>query len=135
MFASQDRDTLRAAWHEAWRRHVTGAPLEPLQAQMVDVIAAHPEYHGQLTGTAPATDPAQGNAYLHLALHLALREQVGTDRPAGIRAVHQRLTRDGAQRHAGEHRMIEVLGQTLWDAQRAGRAPDEQAYLEALRRL
>ena len=31
--------------------------------------------------------------------------------------------------------MIEVLAQTLWEAQRAGRAPDEQAYLEQLRKL
>ena len=31
--------------------------------------------------------------------------------------------------------MIEVLATTLWDAQRAGRAPDEQAYLERLRKL
>ena len=31
--------------------------------------------------------------------------------------------------------MMEVLGATLWDAQRAGRAPDERAYLERLRRL
>ena len=31
--------------------------------------------------------------------------------------------------------MIEVLAQTLWDAQRAGRMPDEQSYLAALRRL
>ena len=31
--------------------------------------------------------------------------------------------------------MIEVLATTLWDAQRAGRAPDESDYLERLRRL
>ena len=31
--------------------------------------------------------------------------------------------------------MIDVLAETLWDAQRAGRAPDEQVYLERLRRL
>jgi hypothetical protein len=31
--------------------------------------------------------------------------------------------------------MMDVLAQTLWDAQRAGQAPDEQLYLERLRRL
>jgi hypothetical protein len=31
--------------------------------------------------------------------------------------------------------MIEVLAETLWEAQRAGRAPDEQRYLERLRGL
>ncbi len=31
--------------------------------------------------------------------------------------------------------MIDVLAETLWEAQRAGSAPDENRYLEALRRL
>jgi hypothetical protein len=34
-----------------------------------------------------------------------------------------------------EHRMMEALGRALWEAQRAARLPDEQAYLEDLRRL
>jgi hypothetical protein len=34
-----------------------------------------------------------------------------------------------------EHRMMEALGRALWEAQRAGRLPDERAYLEDLRRL
>ena len=34
-----------------------------------------------------------------------------------------------------EHRMMEALGETLWEAQRNGRAPDERAYLERLQRL
>jgi hypothetical protein len=72
---------------------------------------------------------------LHLALHLALREQLATNRPAGIAQVHQRLAAADGDAHAAEHRMIEVLGQVLWDAQRAGRMPDERQYLEALRKL
>jgi hypothetical protein len=63
-----------------------------------------------------------------------LREQVGTDRPTGIARVHAKL----AARHGrmdAEHRMMESLGRALWDAQRAGRLPDENAYLEELRRL
>jgi Domain of unknown function (DUF1841) len=31
--------------------------------------------------------------------------------------------------------MMEMLGRALWEAQRAGRAPDETAYLESLRQL
>ena len=37
--------------------------------------------------------------------------------------------------HAAEHRMIECLAETLWDAQRRAGPPDEDAYLERLRRL
>jgi hypothetical protein len=37
--------------------------------------------------------------------------------------------------HAAEHRMLEVLAETLWEAQRSGLAPQDQGYLERLRRL
>ena len=68
-------------------------------------------------------------------MHLAIREQVGTDRPAGIKAVHAALAQRLGDAHEAEHRMIECLGEALWQAQRAGTAPDEARYLEALRRL
>lgn len=140
-YAGQDRDSLRAAWREAWGRRQQGLPLEPLQLQMADLVAAHPEYQSQVEQAAAEVAAGLGgghdggNAFLHLSLHLALREQIATNRPAGIAAIHQRLGAAMRDVHAAEHRMIEVLGQTLWDAQRAGRMPDEQRYLEALRRL
>ena len=81
-------------------------------------------------------DNAQASeAYLHLALHLALREQLATDRPRGIARIHQRLSVAAGTSHAAEHRMLDVLARTLWEAQRAARAPDEQQYLEDLLRL
>lgn len=138
-----DRDGLRAAWREAWQRHEQRLPLEPLQAQLVDLLQAHPEYHGALGlkgamlagGHSESEGEATAGAFMHLSLHLALREQLGTNRPAGIRTEHERLARKRGEPHAAEHAMIEVLARTLWDAQRAGRAPDERDYLEALRRL
>jgi hypothetical protein len=68
-------------------------------------------------------------------LHLALREQLATDRPRGIAQVHRRLSAGYPGGHSAEHRMMEVLERTLWEAQRAARMPDEAQYLEALRRL
>jgi hypothetical protein len=70
-----------------------------------------------------------------MGLHLAIHEQVGTDRPAGIRAIHERLTRRSGSAHEAEHHMIEILATALWEAQRAGQAPDEATYLERLQRL
>ena len=141
LFAGNDREQLRAAWRSAWQRHQERLPLEPLQAQLVALMEAHPEYHAalglqalQLPG-ADRHDEAGAQAFMHLSLHLALREQLGTDRPAGIRALHVRLAQRKGDPHEAEHAMIEVLARTLWDAQRAGRVPDENAYLEALRRL
>jgi hypothetical protein len=140
MFAGSSRDELRRRYINAWQRHRDGLPLEPLDAQIADVISLHPEYHALLEDPDAASESftveqGRSNPFLHMGLHLAIREQVGTKRPAGIEAVHQRLTRKLGGAHEAEHRMIEVLAQTLWDAQRAGVAPDEQRYLERLRAL
>jgi Domain of unknown function (DUF1841) len=35
--------------------------------------------------------------------------------------------------HRAEHQLMEALGQTLWQAQRDGRAPDESQYLALAR--
>lgn len=139
VFHDQQRDALRRMYLEAWQRRQDGLPLTALQAQLADVIELHPEYHRLLTPDALDRDwqPEQGesNPFLHMGMHLALREQVGTDRPPGIREVHARLSRTHGSAHEAEHRMMEPLGAALWDAQRQGRAPDEQAYLAALRKL
>jgi hypothetical protein len=139
-FANSRRDELRRGYVEAWRRQREGLPLTPLDAQIAAVVAMHPEYHALLeSADAESTDysveAGRINPFLHMGLHLAVREQVGTRRPAGIEAVHQRLARTLGDVHQAEHRMIDVLAETLWEAQRAGRAPDEQRYLERLQGL
>lgn len=139
-FADQSREQLRSTWRTAWARRQSGLPLEPLQAQIADVIAAHPEYHAFIESEAVLQQeftPVEGreNPFLHMGLHLALHEQISTDRPPGIRGIHQRLTRRSGSAHETEHQMIEVLATALWEAQRAGRAPDEALYLERLRHL
>ena len=139
VFHDQQRDALRRMYLEAWQRHSEGLPLTPLQAQVADVVALHPEYHSLLTPDALDRDwtPEQGqtNPFLHMGMHLALREQVSTDRPKGIRDVHTLLVRRQDSAHEAEHLMMEPLGAALWDAQRQGVAPDEQRYLAALRSL
>ena len=139
LFGGDDRDALRRRYVEAWRRRRADLPLEPLDAQIADVIGLHPEYQALLESDAPTQEfsVAEGrtNPFLHMGLHLALREQVATDRPAGIRAVHATLAARHGSAHEAEHRMIEALAETLWEAQRAGRAPDEASYMERLRKL
>jgi hypothetical protein len=139
-FANAGRDELRRRYVNAWRRHREGLPLEPLDAQIADLIALHPEYHALLESPEGAAhdftvEQGRSNPFLHMGLHLAIREQVATRRPPGIELVHQQLSRALGDVHAAEHRMIEVLAETLWEAQRAGHAPDEQRYLERLRHL
>ena len=139
-FAGQDRESLRRAWQEAWRKHGTGTPMEPLEAQLNDVILLHPEYHAVL---APGPESlaqdwtpegGQSNPYLHMGLHLAIRDCIGTDRPQGVRAVFERLLAAAESGHAAEHVLLECLGEVLWEAQRGGFPPDENAFLEKCRR-
>ena len=141
VFAGQSREQMRRMYLEAWRKFSARQPLEPLEAQLAAVIAEHPEYipwleSGESTLSAEFT-PAGGqeNPFLHMGLHLAIREQVATNRPAGIADIHQKLAKRLGGAHAAEHAMLDPLAETLWDAQRQGRMPDEQAYLERLKKL
>jgi hypothetical protein len=141
LFSGESRAQMRRRYLEAWRKFTAREALEPLEAQLAAVIAEHPEYISWLEAGEVALGadftPAGGreNPFLHMGLHLAIREQVATDRPAGIAGIHQQLTRRSGGTHAAEHAMIESLAETLWEAQRSGAPPDEQQYLERLRRL
>ena len=141
VFAGEGREQMRRRYLQAWRKFSAREPLEPLEGQLAAVIAEHPEYIGWLESGDAAlgaefTPEGRGeNPFLHMGLHLAIREQVSTDRPAGITAIHHALTARAGGVHEAEHRMIVPLAEALWEAQRSGSAPDEQAYLKRLRRL
>ena len=139
MIFGQDRNELRAMYAEAWRKRCDKLPLTPLETQIADVIALHPEYHSDVTSDDLdrdyAPDGGQTNPFLHMGLHLGIREQVATNRPAGIATVHQTVVAKLGDAHAAEHAMIECLAETLWEAQSQNRPPDEQKYLERLQRL
>ena len=141
VFAGEGREQLRRRYLEAWRKFSAHEPLEPLEGQLAAVIAEHPEYIGWLEsgnaalGAEFTPEGGRENPFLHMGLHLAIREQVSTDRPAGIRALHGELASRAGSAHQAEHRMIEPLAEALWEAQRSGGTPDELAYLERLRRL
>jgi len=135
----QDRTELRRMYADAWRKHLAKEPLSPLEAQIAAVIEWHPEYQNDVSSADLDKDylPDGGrtNPFLHMGLHLGIREQVATDRPAGIAAVHTQLLGSSGDAHLAEHQMIEALAETLWEAQSANAAPDEQKYLRRLQRL
>ena len=139
MIFGQDRHELRKMYAEAWKKQLAGQPMSPLELQIAAVVAQHPEYHDAVTGGDLDRDytPEGGrtNPFLHMGLHLGIREQVATDRPAGIAGIYAALAARDGDPHAAEHRIIECLAETLWEAQSANRAPDEALYLERLRRL
>jgi hypothetical protein len=140
VFTGQNREQLRQMYLSSWRKYTARQPLQPLEAQVAAVIAEHPEYvplieSGQALTADYTPEGGGANPFLHMGLHLAIREQVATNRPAGITQIHQELSKRLGTPHTAEHAMLELLAETLWEAQRSGRAPDEQRYLERLRAL
>ena len=136
---TQDRDKLRQAWADIWRKACAGEVLDPLSQQVAQVIHEHPEYHPLLEqeklGADYLPEMGQTNPFLHMSLHLALREQISTNRPKGIAHIHRQLTLKHGSPHEAEHAMMDCLAEALWQAQRTGLPPDEQAYLDCLQGL
>ncbi len=136
----QSRDEIRRVYATVWRKMQQGQLLEPMEALIAEVIEWHPEYHALLDdeNNLPqrefAPEQGQTNPFLHMGMHIALREQADSDRPAGVRSVYERICATHG-RHEAEHAMMECLGQSLWQAQRDNRLPDEAAYLECLKKL
>ena len=139
MIFGQDRNELRQMYADAWKKRCEDLPMSPLETQIADVIEMHPEYHSEIAGAELdrdyTPDGGRTNPFLHMGLHLGIREQVATDRPSGIARVHADLRHRLGDEHLAEHLMMECLGEALWRAQRNGIPPDEDAYIEALRRL
>jgi hypothetical protein len=138
----ESRDDARRFFCEVWQKAREGHALEPLEAIVAQTITAHPEYHAVLTDSRRALERdfndggQRANPFLHMGLHIALHEQLQTDRPVGIRRIYADLCGSpGADRHLIEHRMMGCLGAALQAAQEAGMAPDETAYLDALKDL
>ncbi len=141
MMFGNNRDQLRLQYFRAWQAHLSGAATDPLQKQIIAVLIDHPEYQPLFQneasiGTEYAPEQGQTNPFLHMGMHLAIREQVSTDRPAGIHECYQQLVaREGGDHHRAEHRMVDCLGEFMWRSQQSGIPPDETDYLLCLQAL
>ena len=139
LFDSHTREQLRQTYADAWRKHLEHSLLTPLEAMITDVIGAHSEYQALVSdaSAAVAFEPSGSgteNPFLHMGLHLAVREQLSVDRPPGVREIHRLLQARYGDLHRAEHALMEALGEALWQAQRAGKPPDEGYYLSLARR-
>jgi hypothetical protein len=134
------RDEARRFMVDAWAKYRAAQPLSALERMAVELIALHPEYHALLEAPDAHLQRDYGpeggelNPFLHLGLHLAVAEQLAIDQPQGLRAEFERLRRAHGDEHAALHDVLECLGETLWQAQRLGAAPDATVYLGCLRR-
>jgi hypothetical protein len=66
---------------------------------------------------------------------MSITEQVQIDQPPGIREASKQLSIKLDSEHEAQHKIMECLGQVLWNAQRDGTPPDMVAYVEAIKKL
>lgn len=140
MIYSDNRDDIRQTYFTVWQKVLDKQVLTPLEQQIAQVILDHPEYHNLFNQSVSKyqeylPELGQTNPFLHMGLHLGLREQVTTDRPHGIAKIHQTLSKKLGSNLEAEHTMMEHLVEAMWQAQRNNSMPDEQQYLESLKKL
>lgn len=134
------REEVRRFLIDAWRKRRDSLPATPLETVAGEIIAAHPEYQPVLESGEDLLDhdwlPENGetNPFLHLSMHLSIREQVSIDQPAGVADYHRQLSAQLGSEFDAEHEMMDCLGEMIWQAQRAGHAPDPGVYLACLAR-
>lgn len=141
MMFGNDRNQLRQYYIDTWNKAQKNQALEPLEQVIANVISDHPEYHAILSDSDKALEReylpegGESNPFMHMGMHIAIHEQLGADRPAGIRDLYQKIASRTGDAHKAEHKMIECLAEMMWQAQRAGKTPDEKHYIKALKKL
>ena len=136
-----DRGQLRKMFFSSWKKFHAGEEMEALEQMIAQIIQQHPEYHDLLADEDTYLDkdytPEMGetNPFLHMSMHIAIVEQLSIDRPAGIKELYHQLVTKYNDSHVVEHHIMECLGQMMWEAQRNQAIPDDQQYMECLRKL
>ena len=136
----QDRSELRQMFFAAWKKHQNNQLMEPLEAVVAKIIELHPEYHALLENETAELDKdytpemGQTNPFLHMAMHISIQEQLSTKRPSGIEQLHLEILKKNKDPHETEHLMMECLGKMLWEAQSQNKMPDENDYLNCLKK-
>lgn len=140
MIYTTERDKLRQFYVDTWQKAQTNQPMDAMETMVARVIDLHPEYHAMLNnehhlGNEYLPEMGETNPFLHMGMHLGLQEQIAMDRPSGIQEVYKKLGEKLKDVHNTEHAMMECLAESLWQAQRQQKEPDEQAYLTCLQAL
>jgi|SRR5580704_16941131 hypothetical protein len=141
MFYGDTVQETRQLFFASWEKYQHQKPLSPLEHGIVQVILAHPEYHRIIENSSKFQEhtyyPELGetNPFLHMGLHLAVREQVATDRPAGIHNAYKNLVTKYHDPLIVEHLIMDQLAECLWLSQKNNLPPDEQLYLNTVTAL
>jgi hypothetical protein len=137
----QSRDDTRTIFFSTWQKMQNAQLLEPLEQQIANIIAQHPEYHSILDHPNRFRDQdylpetGQTNPFLHMGMHIAILEQISLDQPPGIRNLYHRLLPQNTDAHSLDHRIMDCLAQMILSAQKHQRSPDFAAYFECVKNL
>ena len=139
MFNPSQAD-VRRFFCSVYAKALAGQALEAIEIIASQWMNEHPEYAADLAdvdAALAAMDTVQEgrtNPFLHLSMHLSISEQCSIDQPRGIRQAVELLTHKRNSLHHAHHEAMDCLSQMLWESQRAGRAPDGDAYIACVQR-
>lgn len=135
-----DPAQLRKVYFDAWQKASKQEPLTGIEVMIVDIIQRHPEYH-PLFSVEHFDDflhekfQLDHNPFFHLALHLTIVEQVGANRPIGMKDHFERLMKKHQDKTIVEHKMIDCLARILVENFKNPNESHEDKYLESIARL
>lgn len=133
---SDNRNAYRQFFFTLWQKYQAKIPLEANEAQLIEIILQHPEYHRFLDKQYENQEFAvEENPFFHMSLHLAIREQIATDRPRGIKQIYQDLMIQQNNLLEIEHKMMECLAHFIYLGQESGRMASDEEYLDSLQKI
>ena len=136
MFSS-DRSAQRKFLAKSWEKYKTNQILEPLELQLANIIAKHPEYQEIINNLDTEYFPEQGriNPFLHINLHLSLQDQLDLDQPKGVKEIYNSLLKKNKDTHQVEHIMMEHIAEMIFMSQKNNKQMDQEQYLRSLKEL
>jgi hypothetical protein len=132
------RDQARQFFFNTWAKFQARQPVEGAASVALEIILAHPEYHGTLNQPERYQDrdypPEFGetNPFLHLSMHLTIAEQVSIDQPSGIRERYERLLKQHGNAMSAQHDIMDCLAEMIWQAQRQGSEYNSAIYFNCI---
>jgi hypothetical protein len=130
------QDDVRRFFCSAYVKAQRNSAQDAIETIANQWMSEHPEYDSDLQDADAAVarvydgGDGQTNPFLHLSMHLSITEQCSIDQPRGIRQAVELLTARRGDLHLAHHEVMEELGTMLWEAQRSGKPPDGQAYID-----
>lgn len=141
MIESSDPKALRQVYFDAWQKALKQQPLTAMEHIIVDILHRHPEYQPMFNHPEEFAVfqhekfALDHNPFFHIALHVTIAEQVGANRPQGIRHIYNQLLKKHGDKNTAEHKMIGCLARILMESFEMDSNNNDKIYMQALKRL